>query len=129
MKNDRQWSKNESFVESVGYAYRGVVCVLRSEANFRIQLAAAGLVLILAWVFKLSLGQVSVLVITAVFVLTMEIVNTAVESLADVTHSNQHEEVRKLKDMMAGAVLLSSVSAVVVGLLIFMPSIAALFVQ
>lgn len=144
MKNDYQWNKRhpsgrspgvlrasnkrESFIGSIDYAWRGLVCVLRSEANFRIQLMAAGLVFMLAWILKLSLGRVSILVMTVTFVLVMEIVNTVVESLADVAHPNQHEEVRKLKDMMAGAVMLSSVSAVVVGLLIFIPSIVSLLV-
>ena len=128
MENDHRRNKSKSFVESVGYACNGVASALKSEANLRIQFIATGLVLILAWMFNLSLGQVSILIITATFVLVMELVNTAVENLADVVHPSQHEEVRKLKDMMAGAVMLSSLSAMVVGVLIFAPSIVSLFV-
>jgi diacylglycerol kinase len=128
MKNDHRQHESGSFVKSVSYACSGIVGALRSEANLRIQFVAAGLVLILAWILNLSLGQVSILVITTTFVLVMEIMNTVVESLADVVHPNQHKEIRKLKDMMAGAVMLSSLSAVIVGVLIFAPPIVLLFV-
>ncbi len=128
MKNNSQWNKSKSFIESIRYAWRGVIYVLKSEPNFRIQLVVAGLVLILAWMLQLSFVQVSVLVITITLVVVMEVVNTVVEGLADVVHPDQHEEVRKVKDMMAGAVMLVSVSAIVVGLFVFVPSIVSLFV-
>jgi diacylglycerol kinase len=61
------------------------------------------------------------------FVITMEMLNTTVEKLCDVVHQDSHPGIKKVKDMAAGAVLISAIFSLVTGLIIFLPKIILYF--
>lgn len=114
-------------VRSFSFAARGFRYVLRGERNFQIELFVAGVVLLGMFVFDLSVLERIALVLCIVWVLTLELVNTAVERIMDVLQPRIHPYARIIKDVMAAAVLVSAGGALLVGLVIFFPRIFDLF--
>lgn len=106
---------------SVKRAGRGLLLGFARESNIRRECAAALIVLILTLTLPLQSWEWAALLIVTVFVLVVELVNTAIERLLNVVKPQFHEEVRDIKDLSAGAVLLASGAACVVGLRIFGP--------
>lgn len=102
-------------------AARGLAHTFRSEQNFRVQTAAALAALILAFYFPLKIWEVILIILLAVMVLTMELLNTALENLADLLKPRLHHYVFLVKDIMAAAVLVTALGALVIGLIIFLP--------
>ena len=110
-------------VRSFSFAARGFRYVLRGERNFQIELFVAGIVLLGMLAFDLSVLERVALILCIVWVLTLELVNTAVERIMDVLQPRIHPYARIFKDVMAAAVLVSSGGALLVGLAIFVPRI------
>ncbi len=110
---------------SFKYAARGVWHVLRTEQNLQIHFLTTLLVVALALWLHVSLIELAILVLTVGFVLASEILNSVIEDFLDVIHPRHHPSVGRIKDVLAGSVLLSALVAVVVGLLIFVPHLVA----
>lgn len=104
-------------------ALRGLIYTINHEPNFRIQLAAAFLVVIIGLIFSISRLEWIVIFLVISSVLVLELLNSAVEILVDLVKPRLHEYVRLIKDITAAAVLLASAVAVVIGLTIFVPHI------
>lgn len=104
---------------SFGYAFQGVFRTLREERNFRIHLVAVFLVSWFAVLYEVTVGQAVVLVILFALVLSMELINTAVEHAVDLATTEQHPLAKKAKDASAGGVLVSAIASVVVAVLMF----------
>ncbi|MBI2482722.1 diacylglycerol kinase [Candidatus Uhrbacteria bacterium] len=109
------------FLQSLRFAWRGLLLVARSEQNFRIQLSVAGAVGVLAMLFRIRVGEVLVLALVATAVLVLECINSAVERLLDLVQPRLHGYVREIKDMMAAAVLVASLGAALIGGVILLP--------
>ncbi len=109
--------------KSFGYAFAGVWNTLRTERNFRIHLTCIGymlgFLLLTDW-FTLSRTDWAVLLLASALVLSMEIVNTALESVVDLATQERHPLAKKAKDAAAGAVLVCAIFAVLVGLCILL---------
>lgn len=105
--------------QSFRFAGRGLVWALRSQRNLRIHFLLAILVLLLASVVQLRRQDLALLALTIVVVLVAELVNTAVEAATDLLSPRYDEAARIAKDVAAGAVLVSAVGAVAVGVLLF----------
>ena len=114
-------------VRSFAFAARGFRYVLRGERNFQIELLVAGFVILGMVLFDLSVMERVALVLCIAWVLTLELVNTAVERIMDVLQPRIHPYARIIKDVMAAAVLVSAVGAALVGAVIFAPRILDLF--
>lgn len=114
-------------IESLTYASRGLRHVFKNEPNFRLQTVAAGLVVAAIAYFPLKHWEIVVLLLLVLLVLVMEILNTAFERIADLLKPRLHHYVSVVKDLMAGAVLLTSLFAAVVGLVILIPYFNSLF--
>ena len=108
-------------IKSFRNASRGVVHVWQSQPNFRIQVVAAIVVVIVMFVFRVPPWQKVTLLLLVMTVLVLEIINTVFEHLVDLFEPRLHHYVRDIKDLMAAAVLLSSLVAVGVALVIFWP--------
>jgi len=107
--------KNQMFWQRLGFAVFGIRATIRSEASFRAQLflgLAAAVVLALV---RPPLIWLALCVMSASMVLALELVNTALEHLADKLHPERHIAIQRAKDCAAAAVLLASVAAVIVG--------------
>ena len=116
-------------LRSFSFAARGFRYVVNGERNFRIELFVAAVVLFGMYAFDLSTSERVVLVLCIVWVLTLELVNTAVERIIDVLKPRIHPYARVIKDVMAAAVLVSSGGALLIGLIIFLPKILDLLFQ
>ena len=114
------------FFRSFRYALRGLRYAFQHEHNCQIEVIFAFLVLILALAFQISPMEQSFLVIAICIVLSLELLNTAIERLVDMAKPRMHPYAKLVKDIMAGAVLVSSFFALLIGLIIFFPRIATL---
>jgi diacylglycerol kinase len=110
-------------MQSVKDAWRGLGSVFRRERNFRIQLFAATVALVAASALGIRRADWMTLIILILFVLLLELLNSAAEHFLDVLRPRLHTQVKLIKEMMAGAVLLAAVGAVAVGALLFAPYI------
>lgn len=114
--------RNGSFRASLRAAASGLVQAWRSEPNLRFQAAAAYAALLLGAWAGLPPRELALLLLTAAAVLAAELVNTAVERLADLAAASAyHPLARTAKDVAAGAVLVLAGTALGVGVLLFAP--------
>ncbi len=102
-------------------AFRGFGFVYKNEQNFRIQIVIAFTVLALAFVLGLQNHEFIILLLLIILVLLLELLNTAGEKILDLLKPRLHIHVQSVKDIMASAVLFSSLGAAIVGLMIFYP--------
>ncbi|MBN1259831.1 MAG: diacylglycerol kinase family protein [Anaerolineae bacterium] len=116
--------KPPSLLASFRFAVEGVWDVVRTQRNFRIHLGFTASVIVLGFWVGLSREQWSLLTLTIGRVLIAEMFNTAAETLVDLASPDYHPLAKRVKDLAAGAVLLSALIAVVVGLLLFGPPLA-----
>ena len=111
----------QPFVNSLERAGRGLLLGFAQEPNIRRECAVALLVLALVLALPLDAWQQVAILVVAVFVLVVELINTAIERILNIVKPQFHEQVRDIKDLSAGAVLLASGLACAVGLRIFGP--------
>jgi len=111
------------FSRSLRHAVRGLRDVAHAEHSFRVQLFLGGIAIVASLLLPLSTLQRVLILLMVAAVLVLEVMNSIVERLIDAVQPRLNPMVREVKDMMAGTVLLTSVSALVVGLIIFVPYI------
>jgi len=99
---------------------RGVATGLVLEANVRRQVFVFFLAITLAAWLGLSAVQFAIVVVVSAAVISMELLNSALEALADAVHPDYDERIQRVKDMAAGAVLIVSVTALMIGISIFL---------
>ena len=109
------------FTKSFSYAVRGLRYVIRNEKNFQNELAMGILVVAAMIYFQVTRAEMIVLAIIIMAVLIMELVNTILERVVDILKPRVHPYARLIKDLMAASVLLTSILAVIIGVLIFFP--------
>jgi diacylglycerol kinase len=113
-------------LRSFSYAFAGIFMVLKTQHNFWIHLVAAAIVIIAGFVFGLSQMEWAIITLTIGFVLSAEIMNSAIEYLVDFTSPQRNPKAGLIKDVAAASVLVSAIAATIVGLLIFIPKILQL---
>lgn len=119
-------SKMHNIPASFGYAWDGLRQVIKTEPNFRVHVSITITVLLSAVVFGFNRYEWIVLAFAITFVLILELVNTSIEKIVDMTHPYQSPEAKFIKDVSAAAVLISAIMAAFVGLVLFLPKIASL---
>jgi diacylglycerol kinase (ATP) len=110
-----------AFLRSLATAFSGLVYVVRVERNARIHLVVAIGVLLASVLFKVTNTELAALFFAILLVFVSEIVNTALEKTLDLIEPEQHEQVRIVKDIAAGAVLVAAIGAIGIGLAVFLP--------
>ncbi|MCK9219306.1 MAG: diacylglycerol kinase family protein [Bacteroidales bacterium] len=121
-KGDNKFSFS-SRIKSFSFAFRGLHEILKNQYNFRIHLAVAVFVIIMGFIFKFNLAEWSVLILTIGSVLSLEAINTALEYFVDLVSPDYNELAGKIKDISAGAVLISAFIAIIIGGILFIPKI------
>lgn len=111
--------KNKSLVHSFKNAINGIVYVLKKERNMKFHACAAIIVLALSFLYRLSRTEFMIVCLTVGLVIICELFNTAVEMIMDIIVDVYHPKVKKIKDIAAGAVLVSAIISLIVGYLIF----------
>jgi len=112
---------------SFSFAWNGIKKCFSSEPNFRIHSMLGIAVLMAAFIFHLSFYEWIAVIFFIAFVISMEMLNTAIEKLCDVVHKEIHPGIKAVKDMAAGAVLVAATGSVITGCIIFLPKILTLF--
>ncbi len=108
----------QGIVRSFDHAFQGLIHAVRTQRNMRFHVAAALLVLAVSVAAGVSLLELALLVLVVSFVLVVEMLNTAIEYAVDLVTGEYHPLAKLSKDVSAGAVLVSSIGAVLVGVLI-----------
>jgi diacylglycerol kinase (ATP) len=108
-----------SLLDSFNYAFEGIIHVLRTQRNLRIHFLIAIGVIAAAAALGVQRIELIVLLLAIAFVLVAEMVNSAIEGAIDVSTTSFDPNAKLAKDIAAGAVLISSVTAVAVGYLVF----------
>ncbi len=119
--------KKESFLvnrlKSVGYAFKGGLLLLKTEASIKIQFVIALILTIAGFYFDISAIEWIVQILAIGLVMSVEGINTAIEEIANFIHPERHDKIGLIKDISAGAVFIASVFASIVGLIIYLPKI------
>ena len=108
-------------IQSFRFAFSGLWFVLKYEHNFRIHLLAAVVAVLAGFYFDISGNEWLAIILIIALVLTLEMVNSAIEKLADVVSPEKNEKIKVVKDISAAVVLLAAMAALVVAALIFIP--------
>ncbi|MED4957718.1 diacylglycerol kinase family protein [Paenibacillus macerans] len=112
---------------SFRYAFAGIAASLKTQRNLRFHCFAAVLVIAASFYFRLPPRDIAVLLLTIALVISLELMNTAVEAAVDLITPERHPLAKLAKDAAAGAVLAAAVFAVVIGVLIFYRPVIAWF--
>ncbi len=113
-----EWSK---FVAGFGYAFSGLWYALRTQINIRVHLSIAILAILLGVVLRISAIEFAMVFVAIAGVIIAEMFNTVFELCIDLASPEYHPLARTAKDVAAGAVLLSAMLSVVIGLFVFVP--------
>lgn len=120
-------TKKSSFlserVKSIGYAVRGAYLLITSEASIKVQLVIGTIMTFAGFYFQISTTEWLIQTLAIGMVMSVEGINTAIEAIADFIHPEKHEKIGFIKDIAAGAVFISSIAAVIAGLIIYLPKI------
>ena len=115
------------FLKGFVYAYNGLVVFFRHERNGRIQLAIAIVVVLLGAGLDITNTEWIAMLICIAAVLSLEMMNSAIEKICNLVHPTYHPSIKTIKDMAAAAVLFASVVSTIIGAIIFLPKILHFF--
>jgi diacylglycerol kinase (ATP) len=104
-----------------GYAYKGALLLIKKEASIQVQVGIAILMTILGFYFKITSIEWILQVFAIGLVMSIEGVNTTIEAIADFVHPDFHNKIGFIKDIAAGAVFIAAITAIIIGLLIYIP--------
>ncbi|WP_343679511.1 diacylglycerol kinase [Chryseobacterium arthrosphaerae] len=100
-------------------AFRGVFAMIKTERNFQIELTAFFINLFLIFYFNLSGTDAALILLVSAAVLSAEIFNTAIEKICDLIQPDFDPRIGFIKDISAGAVILMTIAAVIIGVIIY----------
>lgn len=115
--------KRKKLRNSFKYAFEGIGEALKTEQNLKIHFFIMIAVITAGLVFKINAMEWIACVILFGLVISLELINTAIETTVDIAMPEKNEKAKLAKDVAAGAVLISAIMAIVVGLIIFVPKI------
>jgi diacylglycerol kinase len=113
--------RSRNILDSFRFAFVGLWYALRTQRNTRVHLSIAAAVVVVGLCLNLSRVEWAVLTLTIGFVLVSEMLNTVAETLVDLVSPGYHPLAKIVKDVTAGAVLLTAIVSAVVGLLVLGP--------
>jgi diacylglycerol kinase len=117
----------KSRLKSFGFAINGLASLLKNEHNSRIHLFAAIVVVVIGLFLKINLYEWVLITIVIGLVFVTELINSAIESIAERVDPGWNEFIGKAKDYSAAAVLVSAIIALITGCIIFIPKILCVF--
>lgn len=108
-------------LKSVKFAFQGAVKLITTEHSVMVQFSIGILMTIAGIYFKISATEWLFQTLAIGLVMSIEGLNTAVEKIADFIHPNFHEKIGFIKDIAAGAVFFAALTAIAIGLIIYVP--------
>lgn len=119
--------KSKNIIDSFKYAIEGLVYAFKSVRNLKIHSVFAFIVVVGGFIFKISVLEWLICLLFIALVISLELVNTAIEEAVDLAMPNIHPVAKVAKDVSAGAVLFSAIIAFIGGIIIFFPKVISLF--
>ncbi len=120
-----EFQKDNTFftgrLKSVTYAFKGAVKLITTEHSIMVQFSLGILLTIAGFYFNITSTEWLFQTMAIGLVMSIEGLNTAVEKIADFIHPNYHERIGFIKDIAAGAVFFAAITAIIIGLIIYMP--------
>ena len=113
--------KNKSMGKSFSHAFDGLVCALKAERNMKVHAVMTVLVVVCAFVFRLTVTEKVIVFAMCGLVIMAELLNTALEAVVDICSPEFSALAKTAKDSAAAAVLVMSITAAVIGTVIFLP--------
>lgn len=126
-RDERKVRGTGRLIDSFRFAINGIIEAYKKEQTFYIVSIITLIVIIFGFVFKISSFEWIVIILLIGIVLSLELVNTSIEATIDLVTPKYHPLAKLAKDTVAGAVLVSSVVSIILGLIIFLPKIINLF--
>ncbi len=118
--------QKQTILQALYFACNGMRYFFLHERNATIQLSIAAIVVIIAVGFGISTSEWIAILFCIAMVLCLEMVNTALEKLCDVVQEDFHPVIKTVKDIAAGAVLMTSLVSIAIASIIFLPKIFSL---
>lgn len=115
------------FINSFKYPIKGLRYAYRNEQNLAVDVGVALIVIIAGFLFRINVTEWAILILTVGLVISCELVNTAIEAVVDLVTEEYHPLAKVAKDTAAAAVFVFAIISVVIGLIIFLPKVIALF--
>jgi diacylglycerol kinase (ATP) len=123
-----EFQKDNTFItgrlKSVSYAFKGAIKLITTEHSIMVQFSIGILLTIAGFYFGITPTEWLFQTMAIGLVMSVEGLNTAVEKVADFIHPNYHERIGFIKDIAAGAVFFAAVTAIIIGLIIYIPRIS-----
>ena len=108
-------------LKSMGYAFKGAVKLITTEHSVMAQFSIGILLIFLGVYFNITKTEWLFQTLAIGLVLSIEGLNTAVEKIADFVHPKFHERIGFIKDIAAGAVFFAAITAIAIGVIIYLP--------
>lgn len=119
-------SKKGPLWKSFSYAICGIIENIKRERNLKIHFAVMLLVVLFGFILKISLIEWLICFLLFQMVISLELMNTAIEVTIDIYVDGYDEKAKLAKDTAAGAVLIATIFSIIIGLIIFMPKLLLL---
>lgn len=115
--------KMKKLLKSFKYAFEGIFTGIKEEQNMKVHIVIMILVIIFGIMLKISTIEWIICIVLFGLVISMELINTAIENTVDLVTKEKNEQAKIAKDVAAGAVLVSAIASTIIGLIIFIPKI------
>ena len=119
--------KRFPFMRSFKFAIDGIITALRTERNMRFHAVSSIIVLLSSYYFSISRIEWLLILVTIGGMFALELINSAIERVVDLTTLEYHPLAKQAKDLAAGAVFVYAILSVVIGIVIFLPYILGIF--
>jgi diacylglycerol kinase (ATP) len=108
-------------IKSFKYALKGMWLLITTEHSIMVQMAIGLIVMVFGWWYRISATEWILQILAIGIVLVAESLNTAIEKICDFIHPDHHKRIGFIKDIAAGAVSFAAISAIIIGLIIYLP--------
>lgn len=109
----------KAFLKAFVYAFQGIIAAIKTQRNFRIHIIMMIYVTSFSFFYNLSKIEYMILILTFAMVVSLELVNTALENVVDLCSPEYNKLAKMGKDCAAGAVLIAAIGAVIIGIFMF----------
>lgn len=120
-------NKQDSYImnriKSIAFAFKGALHLIKKEASVQVQFVIGIILTIAGFYFELSTTEWVIQVLVIGLIMSIEGINSAIEEIADFVHPDYHKKIGLIKDISAGAVFIFAITAIIIGLIIYLPKI------
>lgn len=113
-------------LKSFAYAWEGVVYFFKTEVNAQLHLASTVMVVFLSVALRIHKWEAIAVVFSITLVWITEMINTSIEKTMDFISTEKHHPIKIIKDIAAGAVLISAIASFIIGCIVFIPKLLML---